>query len=410
MRKGRKKGFASMLIIAISLCCCSSNNKVEKEVNYDYFVQEESQNNQEHHHEEEGNYIHDEVNIVNIESPEKLNKEKQEQNQAILSELNRLSESIVLPEIEGDLIVEPAGNSFENSKGMNELSYMVCYDEKNQCTYYVNFGIDDYIYQRKDNETTLLIPKKVRYLQLWDNKLYFVNATGSLTTGDICCYDLSSKQLTKLVEGEMGHLYIDNDGFIFSESEYNEADGTADVYTKKLNHDAVTPVPCEAYNLYKYKDYVMQFNEHSEMVEMVNRKTGEASPLFSYEYVTAYRVYGSYVIVRDLDILLVMDLLTGTKMIYDVSTLKCYDKSLHIRDYIVKDHILYATTEISDIIVSIDLVTGTMKKVQNMNKTGSSIDELYMAGDKIFAYLDMYDKGQTKFKEVIINDQNFSFE
>ena len=215
MRKRKKLRLAILLVLVIILGGCKGKNEVEEEVDYNLFTQTEDS----HINEEDASSNPQEESEAGTESMEHILEERKEKNKNAIVELANLSESIDITGVEGKFVIEPAGNSFENSKGISEFSYLVCYDEQNQCSYYINYGIDDYIYQRKGNETTLLIQQTARHLQLWDNKLYFVHAEGIFMTGDILCYDLSSKQFTKVIEGENSDFYIDEDGIIFGKCE-----------------------------------------------------------------------------------------------------------------------------------------------------------------------------------------------
>lgn len=405
LRIRRREGFVFILLVVVIVCGCSDKKEVKKEVNYNYFNSEDDNLNSK----DKSSHTHDEESKESSEAFANWDKEIVEKNQAAFIEFKNLSERMEFDGTEGEFTIEVAGNSFENNKGFIEFSYLVCYDEQNQCTYYINYGVDDFVYQRKDDTTTLLISEKARYLQLWDNKLYFVNATGMFRTGDAYCYDLSSKQLTKVIIGEIGSLYVNNEGIIFSEYEINDEE-SAVFYMRKLKHNSSTSIDCDAYNLYEYKDYVLQANEITKEVELKNRQTGEVNQLFTFEYVTNYRVYGTYVILRELDIFLVIDLVTGKKTIYDVTQCNLPDDSFTVSDYIIRDHIMYISPSIYDYMIVIDLKTETMKYIQNTSKTNMSMDKIYFAADKMYAYLNMYREGELAFAEVIVSDQDFHFE
>lgn len=411
----RKSKFYRIIIcFFVMLCGCNNQRTVVEDVNYTLF--EEDDNNtsiegkedlqkEDNHNNEEG------TNHTSVQSDamDHVEGDSNEENEAAMIELKNLAESMNFNGVEGEFIVKSTGNSFENHKGFSEFSYLVCYDDKNQCTYYINYGIDDYIYQRKDNTTTLLIKEKARYLQLWNNKLYFVNATGMFHTGDVYCYDLDSKNLTKVIIGEIGSLYVNEEGMIFSEYEISK-DQSATSDMRMLYHDSSADIDCNVYNLYEYKDFILQFNENSDSVELMNRNSGEMSPLFSYEYVTNYRVYNSYVIINKSDVFLVIDLLTGDKMIYDVTQCNLPSKRFTVMDYIVKENILYVVPSIKDYMIIVDLEKDTMQFIQNTQISKQTMDKLYIAGDKMYAYLDMFREEEASFTELILSDCNYHFE
>ncbi len=410
VRKRKRQRLVFVFILVILLCGCNSKNEVNEEVNYSFFTGTKNSGDVQDDNQEDvlGDSQKDEDNDLSVsrEHEDKINK----LNEAALSELTNLSESMDFNGTEGEFIIAPAGNSFENSKGFSKFSDLVCHDEKNECIYYINYGKDDYIYESKDNNTTLLIEEKARCVQLWEDKIYFVNATGIFMTGDAYCYDLETKQLTKVIEGEIGDLYIDEDGIIFSEYEINEEEKSSTYHMMKLNHNSKTPLACDTNNIYKYEDFVLQFNQTTEWIELVNRETSDVRPVFSYEYLTDYRVYGSYVIIKRADIFLVINLSTGKKMIYDITQCNLPSDSFQVKDYIVIDHTLYVAPSISDYMVTVDIDSGAMNCIQNTEQTSDSMDALYVAGDKIYAYLNMYVQGETTFTELIISYDHYHYE
>ena len=170
------------------------------------------------------------------------------------------------------------------------------------------------------------------------------------------------------------------------------------------------PTPCDAINQSKYRDLIIQANQVTEEVELKNRETGETSPLFSYDYLISYRVYGSYVIVQKYTAFLVMNLSTGEKTIYDVTQCHLRSNTFTIKDYIVKDGIMYVTPSISNYMIVVDLETGTMKYLTNKTTSSRTIDRLYIAGEKMYAYLNLFNEGNPIFTELIVSENNYCFE
>jgi len=112
------------------------------------------------------------------------------------------------------------GNLSTNIKLGSRRSCLICPDIKNNTIYYMSRN-DGFIHKQEDEKDTLLIDMQAHNLQLWDNKLYFINIIEAdfYFSGPIYSYDLETKELELILDKNVASFYIDNFGIYYTELE-----------------------------------------------------------------------------------------------------------------------------------------------------------------------------------------------
>lgn len=117
----------------------------------------------------------------------------------------------------GDCDIKPQKTLITNQK-----SDIVCRDDSGT-VYYVNYGEyeDNYIYSYKDGSSTLLVDKIANFINYYDEKLYFLvddkapEAWPWSWGGILYCYDLKTKETTRILDMSVYNLLVQDGVFYF---------------------------------------------------------------------------------------------------------------------------------------------------------------------------------------------------
>lgn len=117
------------------------------------------------------------------------------------------------------------GNHIMNLK--QDISGLVCPDEENGVTYYVNCGRDDYLYRLEDGESTPVLSQVVSSLNIWDGELYFVlHEDGDIRgMGNICKWNPATGEQETVIEGLVRYFRMNESGIYFVEGQLEEFEG-----------------------------------------------------------------------------------------------------------------------------------------------------------------------------------------
>lgn len=312
-------------ILAMLLCSCNSNDN-EYEPDYQIFKSDEN--------------VYDEPNTYTDKSSDLTgNITGRTESKNVNNSLPISTEEEQWPyplEYEG---VTPSGNNKAGNLSVNmknmdpNLSYFICPDSDNNITYYINYGRDNYLYKLKNGARSLLLEKEVYFLQLWDNKLYFLcknEKSDILSYGDIYTYNLEESKTELLKEANARKLIIDSYGIYYEEMVDN------DLVYYRLDHDGRLIERLNGPYIQSYYNYQLIANDNG--VFLYDTTTNEEfylAPRFYYPYV---KIYNDYFIINDDGAFYILNLLNGEKKI-----LRFFDKKdcPDPVDYIIIDNIAY---------------------------------------------------------------------
>ena len=287
---------------------------------------------------------------------------------------------------------------------------MVCYDADSDTSYYINFGNDNYIYELKDDTSSLLINMEAICLQLWNNELYFLAnnyKNKELLTGDLYCYNLANKELRLVLEADANFLYIDSYGIYFSQYELPQPDFLDTLQFTGYLLDFGT-------NTVQEVDYILPvaYNEYllyvcNEGIVLHNRETNEKLLIAPevYYYLNNFNFYDHYLIFTYNSKICILDLLNGEKKIYDFNDDKSLRYKVYFMDYMIFDNIFYGT-EFSSTILVCNLSTGELDFYTYISYDLQSIEfiqALFTDGKRIYAI--MHEYGYDRLVEVCLTDK-----
>jgi hypothetical protein len=242
-------------------------------------------------------------------------------------------------------------------------SCLFCPDIENDILYYVNYDKDNYIYELKDGNISLLVEMNAYCLQLWDNKLYFLSCNQNINnddqkTGDIYCYNLDTKEVSLLLKTNAYSLFVDSYGIFYQNINLN----TSGFAGYRLDFNSTTPQKTDYAFYFIYNEYMICTGSGSndfDKLYLCNRDTGEKTFLISLvDAVNNNLRFGDDYMVFTLDsFVYVLNLKTGKKDIYDMKSMAAaFNGPI---DYFINDNILYMVN--TNRLLALDLLNGTLK-------------------------------------------------
>ena len=220
-------------------------------------------------------------------------------------------------------------------------------------------------------------------MQLWNNELYFINniSDDELIYGYICCYNFNSKECRVIMDTTATKLFIDHDGIIFGD--YNPE--TKSYYAKRLEFGTDTPRYEEYIICFSFENYAIHNDEMYEAVYIYNKKTGDKAFIAPIEYFDKINIFEKYMTFTKGSCIYLLDLISGEKKIYDLNYNKNFTEPIqYVINYIIVDNILYATVNISGLVI-LNLETEAMTFIKSNNYL-EPYDVLYAGNGKLFGY------------------------
>lgn len=181
------------------------------------------------------------------------------------SKTNKLILSDVFCEFSGvgDCVIKPQKTLLTNQK-----SNIICSDGSGT-VYYVNYGTyeDNYIYSYKDGSSTLLVDKIANFINYYDEKLYFLvddKAPEALPWswgGELYCYDLKTKETSRILEMSVYNLLVKDGVFYFCSELLPEGEGNR---WYSMSIDDSTPKEMGRMLPFFYGDYQLAYSDDDE--------------------------------------------------------------------------------------------------------------------------------------------------
>ncbi len=231
---------------------------------------------------------------------------------------------------------------------------VICPNTDSGSLYYVNIGNDNYLYELKKGVSSLILDKRVKFINYWNDKLYFILCSDidvyfeKYNPGKLYEYDLETKELAQL-DSNVVSFNIDQNGIYykkyggarfhlpFGENESQKYD----IYSIIIHH-------------YKEYDIGMYFNEEGNFAgyKMENLENGneyiltDSTVHFDGEYVSGDRFYFSKH--TDKFINCYIDLISGEQkdIVYNSQEIDTFLPQIplsKINDYVDVNGVLYVS-------------------------------------------------------------------
>jgi hypothetical protein len=305
------------------------------------------------------------------------------------------------------------GNFGLNFKNNDQLS-LICPDAVNNVIYYVNYGKDNYIYELKDNKSTLLVDRKANYLQLWNNELYFLNDVSDKKQIDqlyypqnIYKYNLETRELTLLLDINATWLYVSRDGIFFTEVKDDDNDGLPDIFAGyKLAFDSDFPQKLDNIFFLPYKEYLLKQHFPGGLI-LHNTLTADNLTLIPSPAINnMVCISGDNLYSVDQRKLYSLNLKTSEKSVYNIDSFESQNDytGMIICGYSELNNELLVSLG-GSIVIRINKVSGSME--ESIIPNCSILSDLFTSGDRLFAVAEMTEENwetHTALVELIVDE------
>lgn len=299
---------------------------------------------------------------------------------------------------------------------------IVCPDPENDVIYYVNYGKDNYIYQLKGDISTLVVEKKAKDLQLFNNELYFLSddtdSSDYTIPKGIYKYNLETKELTLVLDARAKSLYVNSNGIYYNKIDVIESEsGVKTIHSigQYLAFDSDTPKGIDTDIFLQYKEYTLVMKGDS--IKLHNNITEEeikVIPIQAMEPMTSIHgdiLYFTY----ELDNRLYsLNLKTGATAIYDLDMFNSLNpdrKDFQISGYTVMNDELFITAG-SNILYQVDINTGNTTEIYTIGNNNYTyvLTQLFTSGDRLFAIGEKLVGGKTQYAllELVVTDDSLT--
>lgn len=289
------------------------------------------------------------------------------------------------------------------------FSCLACPDIDRNVIYYANHGKDNYIYQLKDGENTLLLDRETEYIQLWKDELYFLgyNEQADGLHSNIYKYNLNTKKLETLLEADITWMLVNENGIYFRRLYEDKCEFSS------FPFDSSKIVMMQWESFLPYKDYfvVMEPESNNEFtVKLIHNTTGECileiPSVYKKRNVSIYQDYLSF-FGYDSDeakniMIYVINLLTGDYIAVKPDLISISE----LLDYTIIDNKIIYT--VSKLLIEYDMDDGSLITKRVISETASSYAELYTDGKRLLAKRRVTDlhkrKTTSDIAELVIED------
>lgn len=329
--------------------------------------------------------------------------------------------------IQSDYETPTLGNEPINLK-TDQSNLLIVYSQEQDAWYYVNYGKDNYIYQMKDGKHQLLVERECDFINLIDDNLYFIGKNDSYiknvdVIGDVYRYNLTTKELTLLVEGSIIYLYGSQDGLYYTDVNIEDlGDGYFAYHYDNLFLATGKDTPLKGKFPYyiPYKEYQVLYKYEIGTVLYNNLDESEL-PIASAENLTPKTsIYNDILYFIEGSNLYSLDLISGQKNNYDLS-----DKSkINLQDptrifvgitggeefhlpMIINDYTIYQDSIFLLFNQQLYQIKADEEGYIEMDTRGVYMEELYVAGEKLFGLISGgIENRESRFSlgEIKIND------
>lgn len=191
-----------------------------------------------------------------------------------------------------NLVVKGKNDDYINlSINIKEENYgLLCNDPVYNILYYINLGVDNFIYRIKDGKSELVLELPAKRLFCMDGKLYFMLETydtgtiNGMVNGNIFCYDPVSGVAKKIIDVNAYKMFVYQDGIYYldANTETKSSNGITswNMYYYSFLTKNSEKINAKYISLLKWKDYHLAFEVREVDEEEVYQLYGIREKLY----------------------------------------------------------------------------------------------------------------------------------
>lgn len=262
--------------------------------------------------------------------------------------------------------------------------------------FFTNFADHEYLYRVTENGTELVVERPTRYINYFDNKLYFlssdsVSAEDIDFTGQIYCYDPETDSCEMIRDEAVSSLTVSEDGLYYSV--WVSKSGNRTTYESRLMDFEGNAQKCFYSSEFRYGDYLILTDKAVDL----KKEKNIAQP--DYENATPFSagfsnsvglcIYEDYLFYFGSDKKFVLlNLNDGTERFISRDEINAlYDGNpVSVFDYTLCEETVYLSHS-SNTLTAVDLESMQMKQIKVEGCNGKVVDRLYTDGARLYALL-----------------------
>lgn len=262
--------------------------------------------------------------------------------------------------------------------------------------FFTNFDDHEYLYRVTENGSELVVERPARYINCFDNKLYFLSSDSVSTadidfTGEIYCYDPETDSCEIICNEATGSLTVSEDGIYYSVR--ISASGNSTTYENRLMDFESNAQKCFYSPEFRYGDYLILTDKAVNLKKEKNiaQPDYENAIPFSAGFSNSVGlcIYEEYLFYfssnKDLVLLNLND---GSELSISRDEINAlYDGNpVVISDYTLCGENLYLSHS-SDMLTAVDLESMQMERMKVEGCSGKIVDRLYTDSTQMYALL-----------------------
>lgn len=288
---------------------------------------------------------------------------------------------------------------------------LLCKDTVNDIVYYVNYGVDYYIYRIKEGKSELVVELPAKRLFYMEGKLYFILESYNIYNltlmkdGNIYCYDPISGNVSRLVDTDADTMFVYRDGIYYNVVTNvgltDEISGRKkDLYYYSFVTSLVEKIDAKYVTPYKWNDYFVSYEieelkEDDELYkiygvdEILTKTVGLKLATLdqsSFIELTDHAQIHDYSIVGNK---LYYILEEKTLVIFDIMTKEIKELPLSMEsygDFTILDGMIYL-----DSLSQLNIETGIQSVIAS--EEGVTVSELYTDGENLYGLCALSNSG-----------------
>lgn len=262
--------------------------------------------------------------------------------------------------------------------------------------FFTNFSDHEYLYRMTESGSELVVERPARYINYFDNKLYFLSSDSVLAedidfTGQIYCYDPETDSCEMIRDEAVSSLTVSEDGLYYSV--WVSKSGNRTTYESRLMDFEGNAQKCFYFPNFRYGDYLILTDKAVDL----KKEKNIAQP--DYENATPFSagfsnsvglcIYEDYLFYFSSDkSLVLLNLNDGTGLSISRDEINAlYDGNpTAISDYTLCGETLYLSHS-ADMLTAVDLESMQMERMKVEGCSGKIVDRLYTDSTQMYALL-----------------------
>ena len=295
------------------------------------------------------------------------------------------------------------GNLEVNIKGEHN-QVLLCKDPVHDVVYYVNYGVDYFIYRIKDGTSELVVELPAKRLFCRDGKLYFMLDSyekyqlNGLKSGNIMCYEPLTGKVTVISDLEVTMMHVYSDGIYY----YVLTAQDINFYYYSFKTQQSELIENQMFSTYRWKEYFVGYELKAledgsgayiaSGIKLQTLDHQKTIPVIDEEIPVVHSFIGDFMYYMPKEELI---------SIYDLNTLETkkipqlFEESNV--DFTILDGKIYANN-----LIMIDPNTGLQSRLNTSEKL--FIKELYTDGEQLYGLCGDFDTEDGIMQRIVIKE------